>query len=213
MAGRVEDNARFLAGASDYGVRFDTPASMRQRGNTLFIVNAPADAAATTYWGLASDFRILDVNASVDLAAFDPVRIVFTANYVKNLAFDRNRMEERSGQRISDGSGTGFLGRLLVGQPAMHNAGDWNASFTYRWLGSDAVLDAFTNSDFGLGGTNNKGLILGASYGVDKNTWLTVRWMSSKPIDSYAPRLATGVPATPTRLAADLLQIDLNAKF
>ena len=83
---------------------------------------------------------------------------------------------------------------------------------SYRWLGSDAVLDAFTNSDFGLGGTNNKGFILGFNYGIAKNTWITTRWMSSDLIDSMAPALPGSTTAA-TKLAVDLLQIDLNARF
>ena len=94
----------------------------------------------------------------------------------------------------------------------MARSGDWNVSLTYRWLGSDAVLDAFTNSDFGLGGTNNKGFILGGNYGIDKNTWFSARWMASDLIDSMAPRV-TGSTVAPSKLSVDLLQIDLNTKF
>ena len=74
------------------------------------------------------------------------------------------------------------------------------------------MLDAYTNSDFGLGGTNNKGYILGANYGLDRQTWLSVRWMASNLIDSMVPS-TTGAAATPTKLSTDLLQVDLNVKF
>ena len=80
------------------------------------------------------------------------------------------------------------------------------------WLGSDAVLDAFTNSDFGLGGSNNKRFVVGGSLGIDKNTWVSLRWMASSLIDSMAPRFAGGSP-TPTKLGVDLFQVDLNARF
>ena len=65
---------------------------------------------------------------------------------------------------------------------------------------TDAVLDAFTDSDFHLGGTDTKGYILGGSFGIDKNTWFTMRWLSADPID--------GPP-----LSIDVLQADLNARF
>ena len=198
--------------AADYGTRDEYPASIRQRGNTLFAVNALGDATQPTFWGLASEFRTFNLVANLDIAAFDPVHVVLTADYVKNLAFDRQAILQRTGRQVVDGRDTGYLGRILVGHPAMQHSGDWNVSLTYRWLGSDAVLDAFTNSDFGLGGTNNKGYILGANYGLDKNTWVSVRWMASSLIDSTAPKLMGGVTAQ-TRLTADLLQIDLNAKF
>ena len=65
---------------------------------------------------------------------------------------------------------------------------------------ADAVLDAFTDSDFHLGGTNNKGFILGAQYGLGKNTWLSARWLSSNEI--------RGLP-----LSIDVFQLYFNAKF
>jgi hypothetical protein len=218
ISGERENETRYGAGASatDYGFKYEYPASMRQRGNTLFWTNAASDpqnvGAAPTYWGLASEFREFNLNASLDIANFDPVRVVLTGDYVKNLGFDRNRIRQRTGAQLLDGRDTGYLGRILVGQTAMRQPGDWNVSLTYRWLGSDAVLDAFTNSDFGLGGTNNKGFIVGANYGIDKNAWLTLRWMSSSPIDSLAPKTPGGT-AAPTRLSVDLLQVDLNTRF
>jgi hypothetical protein len=67
-------------------------------------------------------------------------------------------------------------------------------------LERDAVLDAFTDSDFNLGGTNAKGFVLGGSYGVEKNAWLTARWFSANEID--------GPP-----LSIDTLFLDLNVRF
>ena len=62
------------------------------------------------------------------------------------------------------------------------------------------MLDAFTDSDFHLGGTNSKGWLLGGSYGLTENAWLTARYMSADEID--------GPP-----LGIDVFQLDLNAKF
>ena len=191
--------------SSEYGPGY------RQRGNTLFRINAPNSGAnpdTATNWGLASSFRELDLTGTADIAQFDPVHVVLTGDLVKNLDFNRNEMSSRTGSSIADGKSIGLLGRIQVGAPKMAKRGDWNVSLAYRYLGSDAVLDAFTNSDFGLGGTNSKGTILGMNYGVDKNTWVSARWMSSDPIDSMVP---TG--PTKTKFAVDLIQIDLNARF
>ena len=212
LEGSLETNARYgPPSASDYGTLYEYPATMRQRGNTLFILNAPNDPANTTYWGLASGFREFDVTGVLDLARFDPVHVVLTGDYVKNLAFDRSQMSARTGSTILDGKDSGYLGKITVGYPTISQFGQWDVSFAYRWLGSDAVLDAFTNSDFGMGGTNNKGYILGGRYGIDKNTWLSLRWMSSQLIDSMAPQISAST--TPSKFAVDLLQVDLNAKF
>jgi hypothetical protein len=62
------------------------------------------------------------------------------------------------------------------------------------------VLDAFTDSDFHLGGTNAKGWILGGSYGITDNTYVSARYMTADEIDG------------PT-LGIDVVQVDLNTKF
>lgn len=214
IEGQLETNARYgPPSASDYGTLYEYPSSVRQRGNTLFVVNALNDIALNpTYWGLASDFRELNLTGSLDIARFDPVHVVLTGDYVRNLAFDRNQIAQVTGSQVVDGKNYGYMGKITVGHPTMTRWGDWNVSLAYRWLGSDAVIDAYTNSDFGMGGTNNKGYILGASWGIDKNAWLSARWMSSQLIDSMAPQIA-GSTVAPTKLSVDLLQVDLNAKF
>jgi hypothetical protein len=78
-------------------------------------------------------------------------------------------------------------------------------------LGSDAVVDAFTNSDFGLGGTNNRGFILSGNYGLAKNTWLSARWMSADALESLVPAVTGNAPST--KFSNDTLQLELNTRF
>jgi hypothetical protein len=70
----------------------------------------------------------------------------------------------------------------------------------YRSLEGDAVMDAFNDPDFHVGGTNAKGYTIGAKYGLGPGVWVRLRWMSADEID--------GPP-----LSIDVLQLDLNAKF
>jgi len=77
---------------------------------------------------------------------------------------------------------------------------DWQVSLGYKRVEADAVLDGFNDSDFHLGGTDTKGWLLGANYGIDKNAWLSARYFSADSI--------TGLP-----LAIDVLLLDFNAKF
>jgi hypothetical protein len=84
--------------------------------------------------------------------------------------------------------------------PTMLLQDDWQLALTYRYLERDAVLDAFTDSDFHLGGTNSKGFIVGGQYGLSKSTSLSARWLSSQEI--------TGLP-----LSINTLQLQFNAKF
>ena len=175
-----------------------TAPDFRQKGNSLF--NIDNDGSPTTsLYALASDFNVANLTLVGDFAQFDPVHLIGTLDYARNLGFDRNEILGRTGQSIEP-EVKGYLARLAVGYPKIAERHDWQAYVAYRYLERDAVPDAFTDSDFHLGGTNNKGFIIGGMYGLDKNTWLSARWMSSDQI--------SGLP-----LAIDVLQIDLNAKF
>ncbi len=208
IEGQAETVDRFL-NASDYVTRYEYGEGFRQRGNTLFIVNSLLDPNVN--WGLASKFRELNLTGMLDLGHFSPMHVILTGDYVKNLAFDRDEIAARTGFRVLDGKDYGYMAKVQFGHPKTDARNKWNVGLAYRYLGSDAVLDAFTNSDFGLGGTNNKGFILDMNYGIDKNAWIRARWMSSDLIDPMVPQTPMTNPTT--KLSVDLLQIDLNAKF
>jgi hypothetical protein len=138
-----------------------------------------------------------------------------TGDVIRNLDFDRDRIAARTGRRLSDGKGLGYMVGLHVGKRTVANRGDWSTSIAYRYLGSDATLDAFADSDFGLGGTNNKGTVLTLSYGLDRNVWVSARWLSSDLIDAMSPATATAGTLTtpPGKFSVDVLHLDLNARF
>ena len=214
IEGVLQTNAAFTAGSPTY-LASEYAAGYRQHGNTLFLINAPAQMALVgapqPSWGLASSFRELNLTGTVDIAEFDPVHVLVTGDIVKNIGFNAAQIQARTGAAIVDGNSLGYMGKIQVGAAKIQRRGDWNVSMAYRYLGSDAVLDAFTSSDFGLGGTNSKGTIIGANYGIEKNTWLSMRWMSSDLIDSMIPT-ANGLSA-PTKFSTDLIQLDLNTRF
>lgn len=201
-ASRETEEARLTR--PDYAARYEYGSALRQRGNTLFRVNSQLDTATTL--GLASEFKILNLTTSLSLNHLLGQPVVLTADFVKNLGFDKNKIKERTGYELVDGKDSGYMLRTAFGPSQVHQKGQWNASLAYRYLGSDAVLDAFTNSDFGLGGTNNKGWILQTSYGLFNNTWVTARWLSANQIDPFAP-------GKTTKFSSDILQLDLNARF
>jgi TPR repeat protein len=174
-----------------------TAAQGMQKGNTLMYVNAVGDPVI---YGIASKFRELNITAKMDLAAFDPVHVIIAADYVKNLGYKQDEISFRTGLVAPAPKITGRQTSLMVGMPKIRKSGEWQTSIAYKYLERDAVLDALTDSDFHLGGTNAKGFIVGGSYGVDDNTWLSLRWYSTDQID--------GAP-----LSIDMLQIDLNARF
>lgn len=187
--------------------QYEYGSSLRQKGNTLFLTDRNrTDGPAANIWGLASRFRPLSLTASLDLAHFDPVHVVLTGDYVKNTAFDRNEILRRTGVNLTDGRNYGYLYKMTVGMPQMKQRNDWQLSYAYRYLGSDAVVDAFTDSDFGLGGTNLKGYTLGMQYGLDRNAAFGLRWISAQAIDSFSLNPAH-------RFAVDVMQADVNVRF
>lgn len=149
--------------------------------------------------GLASDFNILNLTASYDVTASGPVHLVLTADYARNLGFDRAEILQRTGEDIRPRvNGYQFIATL--GHLKVERRNDWQAFGGYKWLERDAVLDAFTDSDFHGGGTDAKGWFLGANYGLMKDAWLAFRLMSTDAID--------GPP-----LGLNTVQLDLNARF
>lgn len=207
--GKVIPNAEFAAGAytSSDSRRYEYPNNLRQKGNTLFSTNAANDLTTAPIWGLASKFRVLNINGSLDLARWDPVHLVISGDYAKNLGYDHKEMQRRTGMMLDKGKDSGWQVKTTLGMPRVKEARDWQVSLAYRYLGSDAVLDAFTDSDYNLGGTNHKGYVLGFSYGVDRNTTFNLRWLSFDSIDSTTMMTPGG------KFSTDVLQADMSASF
>ncbi|HEB87480.1 MAG TPA: hypothetical protein ENI68_10755 [Gammaproteobacteria bacterium] len=187
-----------------------TAPEFMQKGNSLFEISNDTGGSLRRF-GLASDYDIVDLTARYDLARFAPVHWILTGSYVKNIGYDDDAIRKRTdGQMFvnstlftedpSKDKTEGYTLKLTVGWPTTYERRSWQAFLSYRYLERDAVLDAFTDSDFFLGGTNSKGWIIGGGYGINDYTWLKVRYLSADEID--------GPP-----LGTDVLQLDLNAKF
>lgn len=180
-----------------------------QKGNTLFNIRNSNDPNDYLF-AHAADYELLNLTAQYDIANFAPVHVLVDLDYVKNIGYDSGEVDSRLGF-ASDRRDDGYQLRVAVGWPTISKARDWQVSFAYKYLERDAVLAAFTDSDFHLGGTDAEGYILKFDYGLTDNTWLTLRWLSSNEIDGelvpYAPLLGTG------KLGVDVLQMDVNARF
>ena len=186
-----------------------------QKGNTLFDIRNDPNADSQLF-ALASDYNLINVNLSYDFAAIAPYHVVLDLDYVKNIGFDKNKMQARmqgrtpttlridkEGNPINDPleeKTKGYMAKITFGWPRVTLPWNWNVSLAYKYLERDAVLDAFTDSDFHLGGTDAKGFIIDANFGLMENTWLGLRYLSSDAIDG-------------PKLAVDIIQLDINAKF
>ncbi len=170
----------------------------KQKGNTRFLV-APNSTDSPNLYGLAADYSLLNLTATVDLAQFDPVHVIIDGDVVKNVGYDTAKVNSLL-VTPQDAQTLGWQTKITVGWPSITKRDDWQAFVGYRHLERDAVLDAFADADFRLGGTNSKGYFIGGSYGLDRNTWLTARWLSADQISGAA-------------FGVDVLQVDFNAKF
>ncbi len=180
----------------------------RTKGNSYFDINElNNNGIQDSRYALASKFRELNLTGQIDIASFNPVHIILSGDYVRNIGFDKDEIARRTGLTgdfIPKEEVEGYQVRLTVGMPEVVNKKDWQAFIAYKYLEADAVLDSYTDSDFFQRGTNTKGWILGGSYGLDKNTWLTARWFSA---DEISPRNSL------EPLSIDVVQLDLNTKF
>ena len=193
-----------------------------QKGNTVFAIRQPKFGTPGVenyqYFGLVSKFQVLDVAAGFEMPLSGPLHLNIDAEFARNLAFDRQHFESLRTRVFNnlvgcakddaacqsnpplDVGNDAYQAQVRVGYPVVRNRGDWQSHFGYRYVESDAVLDAFTDSDFHLGGSNAKGYYLGGSVGFATNAAISLRYLS-----------ATEVSGPP--LAIDLLQIDVSLNF
>lgn len=200
----------------------DTRPSFAQKGNTYFpirniiptIENDFGTSNQFQYFGLATPFRELAITGRLDYNRWEPLQISVIGEWVQNLAFDQNDVSAvavNNRGAIDDddldaglpdfiGGDKGWYVALRIGKPVFEKFGDWAVGVSYRHVESDAVLDALTDSDFGLGGTNLKGYTLFGSLALSRNFSVGVRWLSADEV--------AGPP-----LSVDVLQVDINGKF
>jgi hypothetical protein len=204
---------------TDAGNTDDLRPSFAQKGNTYMalrdiVPNADNDYGTINQWqyyGLATEFRELALTGRLEYNHFEPFQLALTGEFVKNLAFNKTSVAAQAVNNYGSSSSSGTSGAyeggnmgwtvdFQVGSAVLQKRGDWKANIGYRYLESDAVIDGFNDNDFGGGGTNVKGYILGGKLALSKRVWMGVSWMSTQQI--------AGPP-----LKADTFWFDINAKF
>ena len=177
------------------------------------------------FLGLVFDYDILDINASASMPIGNGIIASLNGNYVRNLSFRRgevcryaplgniaNNVTNSSTGNTNpcdvagsnparfNGGNQGWLVGAMVGHVKPRRWGEWNVYGNYRRLESDAVLDAYADSDFHLGGTNAKGYVVGGNIGLFDGLTVGARWLSANEV--------AGPP-----LSIDVFQLDLSAAF
>lgn len=177
----------------------DTAPPYLQKGNTFYNIASSSIDPSAALFALAGGYRLLNTTATVDTRVDHDRHIQLSADWVRNIGWHRQQVAARTGID-APAANTAWLIKFSYGDPDPHQAGDWQLAGSYRRVGADAVIDAFTDTEFHLGGTNAKGYTLGATYAWDTGACLSVKWMSSDEI--------SGPP-----LAIDVLQLELNLRF
>ena len=98
----------------------------------------------------------------------------------------------------SDDDGAWMAG-IEVGK-VTEKLGSWRAAYYYKRLEPDATFGAIADSDFGAGGTNHKGHILGLQMGLNKYASMGLKYFRTDEVEGSQNKV-------------DTLQVDLQMKF
>jgi hypothetical protein len=209
----------------DAGDTDNSRPSFAQKGNTYrplrnIVIPAGEDPATWPqyqYYGLATPFQNLAFTGKLSYDGWDPITVSLIGEFVTNLAFNSSAINEvavnNRGEVVAndpnidtaevgafEGDPNAWLVDIEAGHAELDKLGAWQLSFGYRYVGSDAVVDGFNDSDFGLGGTNMKGFTLAGRVALSSRVYLGLRWYGSESI------------AGP-QYDMNIFQVDLGAKF
>jgi polyhydroxyalkanoate synthesis regulator phasin len=209
---KFSGGSRLRAAAAYYGFRniegqrnafesnlldYTAPQTLRQ-GNTLFSVRNDNDPN-TDLFALAANYSLANISLAYDWRVSAGYKVSLAGDYVKNIGYDGAKILARTGFNV-DRRDMGYQAEIAFGSASMAQAHAWRVGVGYRYLERDAVLDAFTDSDFRLGGTDVKGYIVNLEYGFTPKVMGRLKYLSGNEID--------GIP-----YGVDVVQLDLNASF
>lgn len=184
--GKIFDNVKFKVGGSYFYIPVEGSTNI---GSILEDSDDPDDINGFGNSLVGSvyefDYELVELFAEFSTKIAD-IPTTFFADYVKNNDADED---------------TGYAAGVKFGKVKIK--GDWEIGYTYQDLEADAVFAIFTDSDFGGGGTDVKGHMFKAAYGIGKNTALAVTYLSNEYGDFTRDE----------EFDFDRLQIDLQTKF
>jgi hypothetical protein len=175
---------------------YTAPVFLRQ-GNTYYNISNSNDLTVNLF-ALAAKYRLANLNATYELGVGRYVLGV-TADAVRNFGYNTADVSSNVGSYVAART-KGYQAEVSFGDPTVLLAGAWRGVIGYRYLQRDAVIDAYTDSDFHFGGTDATGYYFLADYGLANRVWMRLRYLSSNAIDGPA-------------LGIDTLQLDLNTRF
>jgi hypothetical protein len=176
----VGETARLTAGVGYYD--FNTAGKGVFYGSSTSFSGNSFDPLTNEY---LFDYKELEVFAELGFKVAGLPASVF-ADYVQNTDADQYDKGWAAGATLG----------------AAKAKGTWEVSYAYQDLEPDAVIGLLTDSDFGGGGTDNKGHVLRGAYAVGDKWNLAFSYFINT-IDEN----------TGTRRDYDRLQLDVNFKY
>lgn len=150
-------------------------------GNAPFYDENPRGNSVDLNGDLLLEYKELELFAELEMKLGDMPFKVF-ADFVQNS--DANTQD------------SGFAFGAAIGRAG--DPGTWQASWTYQDLEADAIISTFSDSDFGGGGTDNKGHVLKGRYALADN-WALAGQLYLNEVDRFA-----GSPHDYDRVLLDL---------
>ncbi len=130
------------------------------------------------------DYELLELYGEV-IHQIGRVPVIIMGDFVANTA--------------ADSLNNGWLAGIRIGKTK--KPGSWTIRYIYRRVEKDAVLGAFTDSDFRGGGTDAKGHEIGGAYQLSRNSTFKISYFSN----------TTGLDREESGYKR--LQVDLQLKF
>ena len=172
--------------AAQLGAKFTPIDALKvTAGGSIYQYQNDKDSAALRVNGNNTDrFRLLEGFGQVDFNGL-PMPLALYGQYVKNNATDSDE-------------DTGWLAGVKT------KVFGFGLDYNYRDVQRNAVVGAFTDSDFANGTTGSRGHKLGVSYDIDKNFSVGATYFLTK---------ADFAIASQRDADANTLQLDVLAKF
>ncbi|MGE7989787.1 putative porin [Pseudomonas sp. NPDC089554] len=154
-------------------------------GGSIYAYDNDKEATALQAFGnTTNEFNLVEGFGQIDFTGF-AIPLSAYGQYVKNT-------------ESTDDRDQAWLAGLKT------KVGAWSLDYNYRDVQRNAVVSAFTDSDFGNGFTGSRGHKFKVGYEIDKNFSLGAAYLMAKTDFSQRPN---------TNADVDTLQVDLEAKF
>jgi len=176
---------------------YTAPAFIRY-GNTVFDIADHTIDPTVDLYALAARFQLANATVRYEVPVGSYL-LTATGDVVRNVGDGAADMFRRTGQMFPVRN-KGWVGDLSFGDAALDALGSWRATLGYRYVQSDAVLDAWTDADFHGGGTNARGFFIWTEFGLAKTLYARLRYLSGNEIDG-------------THYGYDIIQLDFLSHF